>query len=86
MEASEAARGTDYVVLEQLEKAGPGDEAPSMLYWVERGVHHARSPKGAITSYVNANGEKPGTFVAIPTRNFSPLPVAAQTQTKLVFG
>lgn len=47
----------------------------------------ATSYTAAISAYVNAlDGDKTGTYVAVPTSSWHPLPVGVEVQEKLKFG
>jgi hypothetical protein len=84
------AHQTEYLVLErgQSERLEPdpgGATASTRQVWVERETLFARSAKDAVARHVKSNGKDGGHFVAVPTRSFSQVKVAAETQTRLTF-
>jgi hypothetical protein len=57
---------------------------PGSLWEVVKQVT-ARSPKAAVSAYVKEAGIERGEFVAVPVRNWKPIKVSVQTQTKISF-
>jgi hypothetical protein len=71
---------TSYVILKKI-VVGPNEGRSSPGDWLQGPTVEAVSAEAAIRKAVD--GDKGGTFVAVPLRSFSEITVTVETQRKL---
>jgi hypothetical protein len=71
-------RMTGYVILE-------GDTNGN---WTDIGIKSAHTPRQAIQAYLLEHLEEPraAAYVAVPTRNWRPVPVRVESRPRVLFG
>lgn len=88
-----AEQGTEYVVLvrglaRDVVSEGPSSTVDEVKVWRTVGEAYARSADSAIRAAVGRlpEGDRKGTFVAIPSRSFKPVTVSERVERTLVIG